>query len=700
MTQGPHVARITLRFFDYWLAGTGASGTGNADMVAFRDELGCPAMPMTQIKGILRETAENSPGLICSTRLNFLFGARSSENPSKEAEGALKFAGNAILNTEQLNLFASEPQLRAKLFQEFNSTAIDPVTNTAQSRSLRALEAVVPLAISGLVYWVHPTPPDLDWMKDIQKLCAFTPAFGRGVSDGFGWAHAEIENAEAGATEAVAHCANSTQADSQSTTHGLVLEFKPITPFAFSKEAATEGVHRSKDYIPGAAVMGLLARYAYGQSETDSTEWDLVFHSGVVHFSDAVRISDNVPTFPNPAILLKPKHIEGDARLGREAFAKEHKSQQPEAIKGEYVSLDGSTVSPKSVKRRRVRTAIENRRAKTGSLFVEETIAPGKIVYRASVGGKIEPNTLHKLKMFLPALVPMGHGGGVFSVNVLASEDDNPWPNKQEFKNLRRVRIWFLSDCQLVDEFGNPKLVPEPSDFGLCESWIPVGSETSISARTDWPWNRTWWSRANAVSLIEAGSVVTYRNEKEQSGTLLDLVGIGLDRGYGRVALLADDFKHCAKEAFDISVATDASQEALRSDPIIVWAKKQSTANLMADSESGLSKWLQDRKRELESALQLAGNDAPTNAQWSKLRGLIPDFITGDSGLSNALKRATQRLSWDANYSGIGRWVQDILFKRPNNEEQVNLNQRAEEIKFLIDLATKGKHDFPGGDNA
>jgi hypothetical protein len=190
---GSFDAQLTIRFLDWWQAGAGTSGGSDADLVAYRDAWGCPAMPMTQVKGILREAAEQRCAL-SPKEVALLFGGRSRVGQADEpADGELAFAGDASLPLNERQWFAANPPARAQLFGTLASTAIDPERGAASPQSLRTLEVAVPLTLTADIHWVGAEPPTADWIGLLDRLCAATPAFGRGVRDGLGSAIARVE---------------------------------------------------------------------------------------------------------------------------------------------------------------------------------------------------------------------------------------------------------------------------------------------------------------------------------------------------------------------------------------------------------------------------------------------------------------------------------------------------------------------------
>lgn len=192
-------AILTIEFKSWWLGGTGRSGGEKLDAVAYRDRFGCPALPMTQVKGILRDTAENL-GLLKAEKLFLYFGKAhpSRSQPDNElawkqksengeigaGDAKIRFSGDASIAIRDREFFAAAPAARASLFSVMRSTAIDK-TGVALTDSLRSIEVCVPVTLSKRIDWIGDEPPS-EWIADLDRICALTPAFGKLRNDGYG----------------------------------------------------------------------------------------------------------------------------------------------------------------------------------------------------------------------------------------------------------------------------------------------------------------------------------------------------------------------------------------------------------------------------------------------------------------------------------------------------------------------------------
>lgn len=89
MAGYPMRARIVIDFRSYWFAGTGGGAGRQSDVRCYRDQRGLPAMPMSQVKGTLRESAERlsaaGSALVTDERIERLFGGRSDQGTGRPA---------------------------------------------------------------------------------------------------------------------------------------------------------------------------------------------------------------------------------------------------------------------------------------------------------------------------------------------------------------------------------------------------------------------------------------------------------------------------------------------------------------------------------------------------------------------------------------------------------------------------------------
>jgi hypothetical protein len=190
-------AHIVITFTDWWLSGTGRAGSDDVDAVVHCDRFGCPALPMTQVKGQLRESAdrlaEAGAGGWTKELLGTLFGRAAHDR------AALAFRGDATLDPATARWFALHPAARDQLKRRRAATRIDEF-GVAYDDTLRWVEAAVPLELTGSVVWAGDggPPPGLDWAGLLDQACAATLAFGKLKTDGYGRAIASCRPVRSG----------------------------------------------------------------------------------------------------------------------------------------------------------------------------------------------------------------------------------------------------------------------------------------------------------------------------------------------------------------------------------------------------------------------------------------------------------------------------------------------------------------------
>ncbi len=188
-------ATITIAFTDWWLSGTGRAGSGDVDAVPHCDRFGCPALPMTQIKGQLRESAER----LAADRAGGWTGDLVEKLFGHQLPAALAFRGDATLDTATARWFARYRDARDQLTRRRAATRIDAF-GVADDDTLRWVEAAVPLELTGSVIWIGGGDPLPGWVDLIDQACAATLAFGKLKTDGYGRAIATCRPVHSGAS--------------------------------------------------------------------------------------------------------------------------------------------------------------------------------------------------------------------------------------------------------------------------------------------------------------------------------------------------------------------------------------------------------------------------------------------------------------------------------------------------------------------
>ena len=186
---GAIAANLEIRFTSFWISGRGTAGGRFSDVIAHRDEWDCPAMPMSQVKGQLRESAERLAALGAggwgAAAVRQIFGAQDT------LAGDVAFPGEARLPGDLRAWLAVDKSKRSELFRRIASTRVDG-NGVAQDQTLRAIEAAVPVTLTAQLFWRGEQTPKSDWVALLDHAAAATLAFGKLKQDGYGRAIATI----------------------------------------------------------------------------------------------------------------------------------------------------------------------------------------------------------------------------------------------------------------------------------------------------------------------------------------------------------------------------------------------------------------------------------------------------------------------------------------------------------------------------
>lgn len=549
MSSFPLHARLVITFRNYWTSGTGEGAGRQSDTRCHRDRRGLPAMPMSQVKGTLRETAERlaQAGVqgIDGEAVRRVFGGRVGDGDAGEPEpAAISLCEDAAISEDAAALLADSAR---HLFKRVASTAINE-DGVASDRTLRTFEVAVPVVLVGQVAWTAPEPPDFDWIGLLDRICAATPAFGKGKADGYGRA---IARAEAD-PEAQAPAAATGDAELSIPEGAFVLELT-LTPrrhAVFSGRSATEGAHVTLPAPTGAALLGWCAQTAGYDAMSDPVA---VFHSGAVSFGDARPVApmETEEVVPVPRSFVAPKGQEKAATAGgvldialvRNGRPSDADDTQYEALKARLMSTGYALVSPRTGQR--LRTAIADGRAATGQLFGLQHIVGGDgaaFTARIGIGAAVDREDARRIvnafrgrTLHLGKARNTGYGGAFDCALRIATPDEELLP--ASFEGL--LRVLALSDIAAVNRFGSPAPVLDPAELGLADARFDPQASV-IRHRRFAPWNGALGCRDTERQVIEAGSVLAYRlkaSERRQAVPRRQRVGAWQEAGFGAVWL-------------------------------------------------------------------------------------------------------------------------------------------------------------------
>ena len=596
-------ALLTLNFRSWWLSGTGGGRGRHLDAVSHRDADGLPAMPMSQVKGTLRETAERlavgSRAGWCDELVTRIFGART-EVSGAISEGAVAFLGDAETpaNDRKGLVGPCAHQRRKALYRRIAATQIDD-RGAAADRSLRYVEAAVPVRLTGRLEWIATDSPGVDWIALLDAACAATPAFGKLKLDGYGAAIASVSGVSGSPMAAPPGSVSNYHQASR-----VCLLLTQTRPAVFSRNAATEGAHATLDAPTGGALLGWVAATGGYDNFDDPFR---IFHSGAVRFGNAMPVGpDSTVCVPTPKLFMAPKHDAGGGETDGKVDKKNVRIGQPPAgAQGQaatqyehapgasFITPTGRVVRP--ARGQRLRTATQQGRAAERRLFGYEHLSgKSRPVFAATLerdDSVCDKDWRRILEAFESRTVRLGRArgtsyGGEYLCR-LAPAPGNPDPIPKATKG--RLRVLALSDLALADEFGVPSAEPNHKMLGLPPARF-VGSDSAMSLRRHAPWNGKLQVRDIERHTIEAGSVLSFELEEPLAKERPARAAVGLWReaGFGQIWISPPFLRGCEAPCFE--------RDDEESDEIVRTADGGGEP-APANDDSDLAKWC-DASRE------------------------------------------------------------------------------------------------------
>ncbi len=131
--------RYSITFYDFWHLSSGVSAGATMDSLVVKDSDGLPYVPGKTLKGLVREMVE----LIDKTKSKEIFGDDGSNI-------ANSYFSNATLDEDTITHLNANQTLKKHLFDKVTSSKIGE-NGIAEDKSLREIEVVVPLSLSGTI---------------------------------------------------------------------------------------------------------------------------------------------------------------------------------------------------------------------------------------------------------------------------------------------------------------------------------------------------------------------------------------------------------------------------------------------------------------------------------------------------------------------------------------------------------------------
>lgn len=386
-----------------------------------------------------------------------------------------------------------------------------------------------------------------------------------------------------------------------------------IDPIIVSQTNTTTNNHECLDYIPGSAILGLLASNHYYIKDqknrlTEEESWR-AFHSGSCRFSPCYPVIDNQVSLPTPASwhfakgedAVKFNQYDSEVISVHSAhdFSREENIQYKQC-RGGYVS---NTRHASIVKQEVItKTAIERA---TGIAKEAQLYSYTSINAQQTFAGWIESDDEELLEQFKTSLsqnhrIGRSRNSEFGRVQLNEFEVEEPESDKVNLINskdsaLNSIVLWCLSDCELLNENGMPVLSPTGKNIHpLLENYSLNKQKSFIRTNRVSRFNQKRQGLDSEQCLIAKGSVLVFDINNLPSNTpapeiqeiLKKIVnkglGINKQQGLGWVSVnpqWAVNDKLLKNELFDaIKIPTEEAIVVLEQPdtPLIKWVKEQS----------------------------------------------------------------------------------------------------------------------------
>lgn len=189
-------AKLTFEMTGYWHMGSGFGEGANLDAVVVKTQNGLPYIPGKTVKGLMREavfTAEECSRVGRGTTTK-LFGSHDlNKSRFETTPGSLTFT-NATLGTDMEEWAGKSENVEMKqlLFHQVAATKIDE-SGTAENKSLRRVEVVVPLTLTA---YVASAEDDQEWVASLKEAAPLVRHIGSHRHRGLGRAIMKVEEME------------------------------------------------------------------------------------------------------------------------------------------------------------------------------------------------------------------------------------------------------------------------------------------------------------------------------------------------------------------------------------------------------------------------------------------------------------------------------------------------------------------------
>jgi hypothetical protein len=281
-----------------------------------------------------------------------------------------------------------------------------------------------------------------------------------------------------------------------------------LSDLIISSLGATEGQHKSLDFIPGSKFLGIVAGDYEKLPSEDALE---IFHSGEIVFGNAYPKVDNQNFLPIPAAYFFPKgkSLEDQILLPMNLGKNKRYSEdiQPKQARVGYFNFSKNQFF-KPGQNFRLKSAFdsENRRSKEGQMFGYFSLPKGLIMHftiKDSTGKYAE-----QIKTKLEGLKRIGRSKSAeYGLVEIKFDKELKAEKESEISINDTLVIYAESDLCFLDSFGQFTGVPTGEDLTGSVENIILWDKSNIRSRKYPVWNGKRQSKEADRIVIEKGSV-------------------------------------------------------------------------------------------------------------------------------------------------------------------------------------------------
>lgn len=317
-----------------------------------------------------------------------------------------------------------------------------------------------------------------------------------------------------------------------------------LDPIIVSQTTATINNHQGLDYIPGSAILGVVASALYPKMAEKADETWSLFHSGEVQFGPCYPVINDSLCLPTPASW----HFEkGESAIVERKYQSDkitnHASNEFKRVDGTQYKqcrdgfVNGNGLAGEVTQGMTTKTALDRA---TGGVKESSLFSYSYLKENQFFSGWVECTTQEQFDQVKAELVGekrIGRSRSAEFGRVLINEVQAPSISSP--KSNETLILWCLSDCEIISEQGLPTLTPTLSD-------LVSNSTSTIKGELD---RKHSFIRSTSVSrfnqarqgidseqvMIEKGSVLVFKNVSLDAEQLQELAnkGIGINRQQG-----------------------------------------------------------------------------------------------------------------------------------------------------------------------